>query len=312
MRAEQGLVAGSSRGGAVGTLAEGLPDRGDPQVRSGVGSLTFRRWRGLGESPAPGVLAGTEPRGQGPLPGSHSCTPAPAPRQTLPSVVVAMVTGGLTGSQVLEGGALRARGKRGGYRGGQRDGRREGEAAGGGRGKGPERGHARGSGGGKGEPRGLRSGRGAGAAPSPAVRRRRLPAGLATRLRHLPLLGDAVNIRRAETERAPRAGRPLCHFCAPATDSQCANTLKHKHGSSISASPPELCPTWLSFCKATPCQSASSGHRRYLQGTPRGTRGLGHRSAGGCKQWGGGRQGPRASCTFGAPKTPAWCPPVPL
>lgn len=44
-----------------------------------------------------------------------------------------------------------------------------------------------------------------GAALSPAVLRPRLPAGLATRLRHLPLLGDAVNIRRAATKRARRA-----------------------------------------------------------------------------------------------------------
>lgn len=58
----------------------------------------------------------------------------------------------------------------------------------------------------EGAPRGLRGAMERGNCPENAASGPRLPAGPTARLRHLPLLGDAVNIRPVET-RGARSGR---------------------------------------------------------------------------------------------------------
>lgn len=122
--------------------------------------------------------------------------------------------------------------------------------------------------------------------PSPG-----LPAVLATLLRHLPLLGDAVNIRRAGTTRGAGAGgaaaRPLCHRCALETQSTyICKYIKHKHSFSVSKS--QLCPARLRFCKATTVSMSVQPGNSDAPGTAPGTPGRATAPGpeGGRRRWG--------------------------
>lgn len=96
--------------------------------------------------------------------------------------------------------------------------------------------------GGEGAPRRLWKRSGVGAAPRPAVPRPGLPALLATRLRHLLLLGDVVNIRRAGTRRKEGGAAWARGLCAAYVHEQhttpkYVNIVKRKYVFSPSLSP---------------------------------------------------------------------------